>query len=244
MDKSENLEINKLNDGGSDLVEEILNARNIPERAENEGNNNHQRIVPVGVLFCLVTLYLGMSGIHKCFVDCSEELVIKTRSNLQFENLKDTQILDRLLEYKDICKDLEVFTKDINKTIERKNERGKKKKHPDVETEKNSSGSGSGEGSGSGDCTNTYSKKNQFKKLKNKFSIKLPTNGKNGFHKYNKSTKVKYGKNDKKDLHLNKKNSTAEPIIYLFALIFIYLLLKAASDINQHYKSVSLLQET
>ncbi|XP_020801197.1 uncharacterized protein LOC110178399 isoform X2 [Drosophila serrata] len=34
-----------------------------------------------------------------------------------------------------------------------------------------------------------------------------------------------------------KKSNTAEPIIYLFALVFIYLLLKAASDINQHYKS-------
>ncbi|XP_017836457.1 uncharacterized protein LOC108595686 isoform X2 [Drosophila busckii] len=34
-----------------------------------------------------------------------------------------------------------------------------------------------------------------------------------------------------------KKVNTAEPIIYLFALVFIYLLLKAASDINQHYKS-------
>ncbi|XP_017044474.1 uncharacterized protein LOC108090359 isoform X2 [Drosophila ficusphila] len=35
----------------------------------------------------------------------------------------------------------------------------------------------------------------------------------------------------------SKKSNTAEPIIYLFALVFIYLLLKAASDINQHYKS-------
>ncbi|XP_016940843.3 uncharacterized protein [Drosophila suzukii] len=41
--------------------------------------------------------------------------------------------------------------------------------------------------------------------------------------------------NKKKDA--TKKSNTAEPIIYLFALVFIYLLLKAASDINQHYKS-------
>ncbi|KAL7738304.1 hypothetical protein ACLKA6_006632 [Drosophila palustris] len=41
--------------------------------------------------------------------------------------------------------------------------------------------------------------------------------------------------NRKKDI--TKKPNTAEPIIYLFALVFIYLLLKAASDINQHYKS-------
>jgi len=44
--------------------------------------------------------------------------------------------------------------------------------------------------------------------------------------------------NKKKDA--TKKSNTAEPIIYLFALVFIYLLLKAASDINQHYKSVRL----
>ncbi|EDW09636.2 uncharacterized protein LOC6579828 isoform X1 [Drosophila mojavensis] len=37
----------------------------------------------------------------------------------------------------------------------------------------------------------------------------------------------------------DKKPNTAEPIIYLFALVFIYLLLKAASDINQHYKTQS-----
>lgn len=42
-------------------------------------------------------------------------------------------------------------------------------------------------------------------------------------------------KTAKKDF--SKKTNTAEPIIYLFALVFIYLLLKAASDINQHYKS-------
>lgn len=47
----------------------------------------------------------------------------------------------------------------------------------------------------------------------------------------------KSGKNDKKK-DTSKKPNTAEPIIYLFALVFIYLLLKAASDINQHYKTV------
>ncbi|XP_017033303.1 uncharacterized protein [Drosophila kikkawai] len=42
---------------------------------------------------------------------------------------------------------------------------------------------------------------------------------------------------DRKKEVAAKKSNTAEPIIYLFALVFIYLLLKAASDINQHYKS-------
>ncbi|XP_046866254.1 uncharacterized protein LOC6637916 isoform X3 [Drosophila willistoni] len=55
---------------------------------------------------------------------------------------------------------------------------------------------------------------------------------------------LKRNKNSKNGKHLEtkkkdstKKSNTAEPIIYLFALVFIYLLLKAASDINQHYKS-------
>lgn len=48
------------------------------------------------------------------------------------------------------------------------------------------------------------------------------------------------GKQSKTELQRkkDKKPNTAEPIIYLFALVFIYLLLKAASDINQHYKTV------
>lgn len=50
----------------------------------------------------------------------------------------------------------------------------------------------------------------------------------------------KIGKSDKKK-DISKKPNTAEPIIYLFALVFIYLLLKAASDINQHYKTVIII---
>ncbi|XP_030563597.1 uncharacterized protein LOC115764586 isoform X2 [Drosophila novamexicana] len=50
-----------------------------------------------------------------------------------------------------------------------------------------------------------------------------------------KSTKSKSESARKRDN--SKKSNTAEPIIYLFALVFIYLLLKAASDINQHYKT-------
>lgn len=51
----------------------------------------------------------------------------------------------------------------------------------------------------------------------------------------------KNGKPDKKK-DIPKKPNTAEPIIYLFALVFIYLLLKAASDINQHYKTVNKIE--
>lgn len=54
------------------------------------------------------------------------------------------------------------------------------------------------------------------------------------------------GKQSKSELQRkkDKKPNTAEPIIYLFALVFIYLLLKAASDINQHYKTVMALLPT
>ncbi|XP_043647322.1 uncharacterized protein LOC122616020 isoform X2 [Drosophila teissieri] len=56
----------------------------------------------------------------------------------------------------------------------------------------------------------------------------------NGVSKQIRLTKSPEGHKKKE---ASKKSNTAEPIIYLFALVFIYLLLKAASDINQHYKS-------
>ncbi|XP_061391419.1 uncharacterized protein LOC133326830 [Musca vetustissima] len=217
---------------------------------------NQQHIVPIGLLIVLATIYLGMSGIQSCFVNCSEnhQLLLKSAQNLIYNNnnddIKDPQvILERLLEYKDICRDLEIFTKELNKTTNAKTQEQTDDVKNEIVLENSGSGSGGGSGAngatddGSGDeCTTTtsstksYSKKN--KKPKSKYSIKFPTNAKNGFHKYNKSTtKAKNGKHDKKDLNINKKNSSAEPIIYLFALVFIYLLIKAASDINQHYKS-------
>lgn len=205
-------------------------------------NNNHH-VVPIGVLIVLVTIYLGMNGIQKSFVTCSENQVmdgllrnteLEEQHIIYTKNLKGSHILERLLEYKDICKDLEVFTKDININNYTHDEEDNVSSSNGVEKEITSSGSGSG--SGSGECTKPYSKKHK----KTKHLIKHSSNGKYGFNKYNKSTKAKHPKTDKKDVSTNKKSSTAEPIIYLFALVFIYLLLKAASDINQHYKSVSL----
>ncbi|KAH8384656.1 hypothetical protein KR093_004193, partial [Drosophila rubida] len=63
--------------------------------------------------------------------------------------------------------------------------------------------------------------------------LKIAKNG-NGLATSSRSSKT-LAANRKKEV--TKKSNTAEPIIYLFALVFIYLLLKAASDINQHYKS-------
>ncbi|KAI8115726.1 hypothetical protein CVS40_12118 [Lucilia cuprina] len=234
---------------------------------QSKTNNNHH-VVPVGVIICLMTLYLGLTSVQKCLVSCVENTLMTEQEQQQkedilsylqkAENLDNSQILERLLEYKDICKDLEVFTKDIKPNEEEKYEEddvdenhyneddtnevlkvievsgvgdvdGSEEEEADEGSNESSSGA-----SGSGDCA----KASRRKLKKSKYSIKT-TNSKNGFNKYNKSTKAKYQKNHKKELNLNKKNSTAEPIIYLFALVFIYLLLKAASDINQHYKSVS-----
>lgn len=80
------------------------------------------------------------------------------------------------------------------------------------------------------------------------FTIKL-INGLNGISKIKPKSNssglalgaaIRQSKTDKpnKKKDISKKPNTAEPIIYLFALVFIYLLLKAASDINQHYKTV------
>ncbi|KAH8300166.1 hypothetical protein KR044_011055, partial [Drosophila immigrans] len=67
----------------------------------------------------------------------------------------------------------------------------------------------------------------------NKQKLKIMKNG-NSVAIASRSSKTS-ALNRKKEVA--KKSNTAEPIIYLFALVFIYLLLKAASDINQHYKS-------
>ncbi|TMW52233.1 hypothetical protein DOY81_002700 [Sarcophaga bullata] len=226
-------------------------------------NNHHQHIVPVGIIIVVMTIYLGISSIPKCLVSCVEDKHQPEHKKKDIlmdlyktENKENSLILDRLLEYKDICKDLEIFTKDKDQT--------KSNKEPlydmlnDIETLSDSSGdtdvydneeqegsnlatamddgSANNEASASGSGSHCL-RELRTKNKKSKYSIKS-TNHKNGFNKYNKSSKAKYNKNNnnKKEINLNKKNSTAEPIIYLFALVFIYLLLKAASDINQHYK--------
>ena len=66
-------------------------------------------------------------------------------------------------------------------------------------------------------------------KAHNKFNLKPP--------KPTAKTIAKKAQSAEGDSN-NKKSSTAEPIIYLFAFVFVYLLLKAVSDINNHYKTV------
>ncbi|XP_013118055.1 uncharacterized protein LOC106095358 isoform X2 [Stomoxys calcitrans] len=166
---------------------------------EDEQSYNNHHIVPIGLLIVFATIYLGMSSLPRCFVNCAEKNILRTTQTYPHpENIKGAQnVLDRLLEYKDICKDLAIFTKDINKTQHEENKTVSQKQSLLDFAE--SSGDTVDGGSGRGDkCSKAYTKVNKFTKT------------------------------DKKD---------AEPIIYLFALVFIYLLLKAASDINQHYKS-------
>ncbi|KAM7345678.1 uncharacterized protein ACRADG_011864 [Cochliomyia hominivorax] len=276
--------------GITEQTKEIPNDLNVESRNPNEEQqqkenvkylkdykpNNNQHIVPVGIVIVLITIYLGMVNVQKCLVNCVENTTPQENQQVQQENeklknylqkpdiLRNTEILERLLEYKDICKDLEIFTKNIeeielnNCEVEGMEEHGD---NDDVNTndilkdievtkivnEEGSSSSSSNSGSGSGSSEDGGSgsasgsghgcgKSTHHKHKKSKYSIKT-TNTKNGFNKHNKSSKAKYQNKQKKELNLNKKNSTAEPIIYLFALVFIYLLLKAASDINQHYKS-------
>lgn len=71
----------------------------------------------------------------------------------------------------------------------------------------------------------------------NEISLNKPKSNKTGLALGAGIRQSKSGKSDRKK-DVSKKPNTAEPIIYLFALVFIYLLLKAASDINQHYKTV------
>ncbi|XP_055904332.1 uncharacterized protein LOC129940112 [Eupeodes corollae] len=54
-----------------------------------------------------------------------------------------------------------------------------------------------------------------------------------------KQLKKTYRKKDLNKTPPPKKGTSTEPIIYLFVLVLLYLLLKAASDITQHYKEQS-----
>uniref|UniRef100_A0A1I8N308 Uncharacterized protein n=1 Tax=Musca domestica TaxID=7370 RepID=A0A1I8N308_MUSDO len=210
-----------LENNGFDLTKDSMDSSsdtNDKVKFNENKNNNQQHIVPIGLLIVLLTIYLGLSGVQSCFANSSQnEDILKSLPNLMYNQVEINErqlILERFLEYKDICRDLEIFTKEINRTKPKVPNKSAeiRKKETTLKTEyRDYSGSGSGSravADGSGDeCATTKS--------------------------YTKNARH----HDKKDLNINKKNSSAEPIIYLFALVFIYLLLKAASDINQHYKS-------
>lgn len=189
---------------------------------EERNPNNRHILPPIGVAIVLMTLYLA---VQQHFVSCSYQ----PNTNLPSENiwfdlendLKSQQqngnnqnsILARLLEYEHICKDLEIFTKKLKST-----RLAKKPASPDNERVDNI-------------------EKNECVETKKPSAA---TNKRRPIVPANKSIKYKFPVNTKKRHENKNKNSTAEPIIYMFALVFIYLLLKAASDINQHYKTVNI----
>ncbi|KAL9918827.1 uncharacterized protein ACN427_000967 isoform 1-T1 [Glossina fuscipes fuscipes] len=187
--------------------------------SEERNPNNRHILPPIGVAVVLMTLYLA---VQQHFVSCSYQ----SSSNLPSENIwsdlendlktqqkngnNQNSILARLLEYEHICKDLEIFTKKFKTTT-----LAKETALEDNENVENIE---------KHECVGTK----KTSPAKNKRRSIVPAN---------KSTKYKFPVNTKKRHESKNKNSTAEPIIYMFALVFIYLLLKAASDINQHYKT-------
>ncbi|XP_053966158.1 uncharacterized protein LOC128868280 isoform X3 [Anastrepha ludens] len=231
----------------------------------NNKNNNIRHVVPVGVLIVLFTLYLTTATLQCNYVNreqeglrCKDDDTILQSQELQaLEAAKRVRILEKLLEYKDLCTELEVFTKDLRWTNEIYDKLDPLKEFEN-EWEQSAKGfldmnSGSGtdgeeeQGSSNIEEVGVEPEDSQLAKEDSK---SVRRNGQNWPHgavalkkkkvksENNKNNhSIGNNPNNKKDQPIAKKTNTAEPIIYLFALVFIYLLLKAASDINQHYKS-------
>uniref|UniRef100_A0A034WQF2 Uncharacterized protein n=1 Tax=Bactrocera dorsalis TaxID=27457 RepID=A0A034WQF2_BACDO len=229
------------------LYEASMKGSGSPAKISINKNNNIRHVVPVGVLIVFFTLYLTTTAIQFKYVNYANP---EDEKNSDFSNTlkgqemqaekttKRIKILEKLLEYKDLCTELEVFTKDlrwVNEIIEKENQL----KEIDTEclptTEESvliSLDVENGE--------NHHQKETKHREIvdlqhtnTDKSKIAPQINNKNA--KNINSTAI--NNNNKKDQSTAKKSNTAEPIIYMFALVFIYLLLKAASDINQHYKS-------
>ncbi|XP_036333204.1 uncharacterized protein LOC118744359 [Rhagoletis pomonella] len=184
-----------------------------PKPQPHKINNNIRHVVPVGLIIVLFTLYLALQSkyISRGQEDNRHDDA-KRQELAALEVAKRITILEKLLEYKDLCTELEVFTKDIER-----------EHPPDVSVDMISGGEKNDELEKTDSNTETVVKNNNADK----------ENYKNNHSNIN----IKPNSNNKKGQPMPKKTNTAEPIIYLFALVFIYLLLKAFSDINQHYKS-------
>lgn len=240
-----------------------------PVKISIKKNNNIRHVVPVGVLIVFFTLYLTATAIQFKYVNYVHP---EDKRNSDFDNTSEDQemqaqettkrikILEKLLEYKDLCTELEVFTKDLRWVNEIM---GKENQLKEIDTEREqiteesvimSFGVENGE--------NYDQKESKHKEKPTEIIDSQSTNRdksniapQNEKRRSNKALAMKKNQidsenaksnnstasnnNNKKDQSTAKKSNTAEPIIYMFALVFIYLLLKAASDINQHYKSVS-----
>lgn len=220
-----------------------------------QSKSNQQYIVPFGILIVLFTCYLSTSAFKRTIeikeAESNENLkssndLLHKQKTVEYENLSTDRNLIKLLEHYDKCYDLQIFTKDITTIVDDTDD-----DDDDLLTDINTED----ELPSAGGTIEEVTKNKEI--TKNKIIVKIGVkNGKNGktlkrkngnygnnFKNNNKSIKAKLLRkkvSPNKDKE-PKKGSTAEPIIYLFALVFIYLLLKAASDINQHYKSVSII---
>lgn len=233
-------------------------------------NNNIRHVVPVGVLIVLFTLYLTTTAIQSKYVNYVNPedernsdfgTTLKYKEMQAQEATKRIKILEKLLEYKDRCTELEVFTKDVrwvNEIIENESQLNEIDTECEQITEESVIMSAGGENGQNHDQkeskdeekpteivqtqhTNRDESKisRQNEKSRPNKALEMKNNQINNKNDKNNHSTTN-NDNNKKDESIAKKSNTAEPIIYVFALVFIYLLLKAASDINQHYKSVSL----
>uniref|UniRef100_A0A0A1XTF0 Uncharacterized protein n=1 Tax=Zeugodacus cucurbitae TaxID=28588 RepID=A0A0A1XTF0_ZEUCU len=251
------------------LYEANMKGSASPAYYSTNKNNNIRHVVPVGVLIVLFTLYLTTTAIQFKYGNNAQpedernsnlETTLKDQEMQGQETAKRIKILEKLLEYKDLCTELEVFTKDlrwVNEIIEKENEmeetEGKESECEQITVESTTISLG-------GDNCQIHDQKElkyeekpteivQTQRTSRDKSNTVRQNGKRRSNKAlaknnqinNKNDKNNHSttnnNNNKKDHSVTKKSNTAEPIIYMFALVFIYLLLKAASDINQHYKS-------
>uniref|UniRef100_A0A0K8UKB0 Uncharacterized protein n=1 Tax=Bactrocera latifrons TaxID=174628 RepID=A0A0K8UKB0_BACLA len=228
------------------LYEASMKGSSSPAKISINKNNNIRHVVPVGVFIVFFTLYLTTTAIQFKYVNYAnpeDEKNSDFGNTLKYQEIqaevttKRIKILEKLLEYKDLCTELEVFTKDlrwVDEIIEKENQL----KEIDTECEPTEESVLINLNVENGE--NHDQKESKHREIvdlqqtnKDNSEIAPQINNKNV--KNGNSTVI--NNNNKKDQSTAKKSNTAEPIIYMFALVFIYLLLKAASDINQHYKS-------
>ncbi|XP_037941600.1 uncharacterized protein LOC119674529 [Teleopsis dalmanni] len=192
--------------------------------------NNNRYVAPVGVLILLLTFYILILIIQQNFnnlyaIKSIQALTIDNKNNKLLEKGNDSPIKLSTSDINEIgvCYSLDqLFVEDVDirnsaKCYLKPTENIKKWK----------------------DNNNTTLRRKAVTKA---IKSSKNSNGKNGStQKMKKSVKVKpiTKKDQSKNEQKNQKSYAAEPIIYIFAIVFIYLLLKAASDINQHYKSQS-----
>lgn len=194
---------------------------------------NQKYLVSLTVIIAFLILYLTNCSLKHVYernllkLKEIEESKNELLRNEQEKELKRrSKILETFLEHKDRCYDIQVFTK--KEEIYEAEENGDEF---DYDTE-------SMEESLEEEIikTEVENKKSHIFDQK-RARYKIPK-----FKKKTTLRKKDISKKSSSQPHQSqskKNSSSSEPIIYLFALIFIYLLLKAASDISQHYKMVS-----